>query len=351
MKKVTFLLPFIGPIPHSGGARTILRIVNFLMKKYSISIEICPDKLKELSEDEEKKTIRNFKVRLLRYKEISKANIELLNIVTSENNTSSDIYIATGWQTFEKTKYYRKKNKRVAFFCQDLEWKFKVVKQRKIEELVKSFYDIEMPTFTMSKFLENYFKDQRFLKSTSLNVDTDIYYNQSHERDGVCLYYNPIKIHRLPKLVLKLAESLAKRYPKKTISLYGSTNIPDLELKNIKYLDTLSKEQLASLYNRSELGVIFSTSNPSRIAYEMVACGTPSIEADCEYTNYDMDSNAFIRIDPEYDTVISKIEGLLNNPKKMKRLRAECEIYSKNNFHELTEEKRFFNFINKLLIN
>lgn len=346
MKTATFLFPFIASVPNSGGVRTLLRAVNFLIKKkYSINIEYCNEKETELSHSKQANILRH---RISKYKEI--CNISLLNIVSSEQDTSADIYIATGWQTFEKIKYYQKKNKRVAFFCQDLEWKFRVVKQNKSrEKLVKSFYDIKIPTFTMSKFLGNYFKDQRTLKSTSLNVDTDIYYNQSRERDGICLYYHPRKAHRLPKLVIELAEGLAKRYPQKTISLYGHSKIPNIGLQNIKYLNTLNNQELANLYNNSELGVIFSTSNPSRIAFEMVACGTPSIEADCEYTNYDMDSNAFIRIDPEYDTVISKIEDLLNNPKKMKRLRAECKIYSKNNFFKNAEEERFLDLLEGLL--
>jgi glycosyltransferase involved in cell wall biosynthesis len=283
------------------------------------------------------------------YKEIS--NINSVKLVPDRKDTSADIYVATGWQSFKKAEYYKARNKCVVFFCQDLEWEFEQVKRdAALRKYTKDFYDKEIPTFTMSKFLGNYFKDRRILKSTSLNVDTDIYYNQSIERDGVCLLYSDPKIkpHRLGELVLELAKTLANKYPEKPISIYGSKNVPDIGFENVKYLSVLNNEQLARLYNTSELGVVFSTTNPSRIAYEMVACGMPAIEADCEHTKYDMDSDAFVRTDPVHDTVISKIEGLLNDPKEMKRLRVECETYSKNNFHKLAEEQRFLEFITKV---
>ena len=71
----------------------------------------------------------------------------------------------------------------------------------------------------------------------------------------------------------------------------------------------------------------------------MVACGTPAIEADCEYTKYDMDSDAFVRLNTEFDVIMNKIDELFADSNEMKRLQTECEIYSKNNFYKNAEEK------------
>jgi hypothetical protein len=337
MKILTFLAPPQGPRPISGGFRTLLRMMNYMVKSgYTISIEYTGS---DNQSDRQREYCDN-------YNEIN--DINMIEIVSCKQDTSADIYVATGHQTFRKAEYYKSKGKCVVFFCQDLEWKFpRVDADDDLRKYTKDFYDIEIPTFTMSKFLGNYFKDQRILKSTSLNVDTDIYYNQSQKRDGICLLYcNPkVKPHRLGGLVMKLAKSLAERYPEKTISLYGDNNIPDVGLANVKRLNLLNNEQLTNLYNTSELGVVFSTTNPSRIAYEMVACGMPAIEADCEYTEYDMDSDAFVRIDPDHDTIINTIDDLLSDPKEMKRLHAECDTYSKNNFYKLAEEQRFLEFV------
>jgi glycosyltransferase involved in cell wall biosynthesis len=110
-------------------------------------------------------------------------------------------------------------------------------------------------------------------------------------------------------------------------------------------LGTLTAEETAELYKKCELGVIFSTTNPSRIAFEMVACGTPAIEADCEYTKYDMDSDAFVRLNTEFDVIMNKIDELFADSNEMKRLQTECEIYSKNNFYKNAEEKLFYEFV------
>lgn len=340
-KRLTFLMPRCGPRPISGGFRTLFRMINFMVESgYTVSIEHPGDNNES---DTQREHYDN-------YNEIN--DIDMIEIISSKQDTLADIYVATGFHTFEKAEYYKARNKCVVFFCQDLEWKFPVVsKNDNLKKRVKEFYHKELPTFTMSNFLGNYFKDSRYLKSTTLNVDTNIYYNQSRNRSGICLLYcNPMsKPHRLPELVLSLAESLAKRHPDKTISLYGHNNIPYIDLKNVKRLNLLNNNQLAELYNVSELGVVFSTTNPSRIAYEMVACGMPAIEADCEFTKYDMNSEAFIRVDPDHDTIINKIDDIFNDPKEMKRRQAECETYSKNYFFKNAEELRFLNFIEGLL--
>ena len=89
---------------------------------------------------------------------------------------------------------------------------------------------------------------------------------------GVCTCQE----HRLPELVLKLTNEVAKKHPSKNIYLYGDDTMINLDIKsdNIKLLGTLTAEETADLYRKCELGVIFSTTNPSRIAFEMVACGT-----------------------------------------------------------------------------
>ena len=159
--------------------------------------------------------------------------------------------------------------------------------------------------------------------------------------------YDSSKDHRLPNLILKIAIETSKKYLNKNIYLYGDDTMMDLDIKNdnIKLLGTLTAEETADLYKKCELGVIFSTTNPSRIAFEMVACGTPAIEADCEYTKYDMNNDAFVRMNTEFDDIMNKINELFNDPSEMKRLVNECENYSQTHFYANAEEKHFHNFV------
>ena len=344
-KSITFLIPpLVEDDARCGGFRTIFRMVNYMQeKKYLVNIEICGDY---------KTTKKEQKRRIDRYNEISQ--IEKIQLYFEENLSVSNVYIATGWQTHKKVNFYKSKNKLVGFFCQDLEWEFGAVQlcETRIKNC-KDFYATKIPTFTMSKFLKSKFTDDRKIYSLSLNVNPDVFkFEPNIKKNGICLLYAPVKEHRLPELVLKLTNEVAKKHPSKNVYLYGDDTMMDLDIKsdNIKLLGTLTAEETAELYKKCELGVIFSTTNPSRIAFEMVACGTPAIEADCEYTKYDMDSDAFVRLNTEFDVIMNKIDELFADSNEMKRLQTECEIYSKNNFYKNAEEKLFYEFVEEGIV-
>lgn len=337
---ITFLVPpLVEDSPRSGGLRTVFRMIGYLQKNnFHINIEICGHC---------NTTTEKQKERIDLYNEID--DIDSIPLYFEDQKTFADIYVATGWQTFLKLNEYQSKNRLTSFFCQDLEFNFEIVQcDQEREKYTRDFYKSIIPTFTMSKFLATSFQDGRKLASTSLNVDTDIFHLDGTSKNGICLLYDSSKRHRLPQLILKLAVALAEKYPKKKIFLYGDDQMFKLnskDLKNVFCLGALKPQETAELYKQCELGIIFSTTNPSRVSYEMVACGTPAIEADCEFTKYDMDSDAFIRLNTDLGTIMNKIEELFNNSNEMKRLRGECEIYSKSNFFKNAEEQRFLDFL------
>ena len=206
-----------------------------------------------------------------------------------------------------------------------------------------------MPTFTMSKFLASRLQDGRKITSTGLSVDTSVYYDRNVDRNGVCLLYAPHKSHRLPELVLELARRLAEKYPHKTIYLYGDDKLKQSDIKNIHVVGSLTLEQTAELYNKTELGVIFSTTNPSRVGFEMVACGCPCIEADNEFLKHDMDSDAFINLEPTADVILKKVDSLFSNSDKYRHIKDECAKFAKENFYEYREEKHFLQFLERVV--
>jgi len=236
-------------------------------------------------------------------------NIDNLNIISEEESTFADVYVATGWQTFKKLKKYRALGMLTCFFCQDLEYLLETLPENGyIYNEVKNFYDIKIPTFTMSHYLKNKLSDGRKIMSTSFNVEKSIYFDQKKKRNGICLFYVNSKKHRLPSLVLKIAHQLSKQYPNKPIYLYGSgkPNHEKFEHNNVVSLGELSLKETADLYNKTNLGICFSTTNPSRVGFEMIACGLPCIEADNEFTKYDLLTGAFIKVKLHIATVFLK---------------------------------------------
>ena len=349
------LPPFVEIQPRSGGLRTALRLINALDTKNTfLHIEMCG--LVDLSraqpsKNELQKILTDQINKISQYKELS--NIKDLTFFLDFFDLQPELSIATGWQTFAKSTYYSDKNKKTAFLCQDLEYEFDIVKNNPVlKKISEDFYKSTIPTFTMSSYLKHQFKDGRKITHANLNVNKETFFNKRKKRSGICLLYDSSKSHRLPFLIVTLANFLREKYPQKNIYLYGDPVLKNFqsEFDNIKLLGALTIEQTADLYNKTELGVVFSTTNPSRIAFEMVACGTPAIEADCEYTKYDMNSPAFVRVKPERDAILNKIHSILSNPKEMQRLQRECEIYSDEYFIKQEEERRFSKFINETVM-
>ena len=339
-KTITFLIP-----PHdqkkarSGGFRTILKMINYMQENsYKINIEICGDF---------QTTIKEQKNKICAYNEIK--NIEEIIFSFENKVTLANVYVVTGWQSFNKANFYISKNENVVFLCQDIEYEFSDVKSCETRlQKCKDFYMKDIPTFSIGNYIKNKLQSYRKIYSVNLNVNTTIYNKNGYcEKNGICLLYDSSKDHRLPNLILKIAIETSKKYLNKNIYLYGDDTMMDLDIKNdnIKLLGTLTAEETADLYKKCELGVIFSTTNPSRIAFEMVACGTPAIEADCEYTKYDMNNDAFVRMNTEFDDIMNKINELFNDPSEMKRLVNECENYSQTHFYANAEEKHFHNFV------
>ena len=55
-------------------------------------------------------------------------------------------------------------------------------------------------------------------------------------------------------------------------------------VENYALLPTI--KDLADLYRESTIGMVFSTTNPSLVPYEMMACGLPVIDLKTDYSRY-----------------------------------------------------------------
>lgn len=70
--------------------------------------------------------------------------------------------------------------------------------------------------------------------------------------------------------------------PDVEIIFYGARNIDERQLDFPITLKGLMPtiHDLAQAYSDADLGVVFSTTNPSLVPYEMMACGTPVVDLD-----------------------------------------------------------------------
>lgn len=311
VKRINFLLPPTQPDSIiSGGFRTLFRHIKYLQdNNYIVSLQICWCDENKL--DIQREQISQFGLI---------HNINDIKIYGESETCVADVHVATGWQTFNKCRQYELIKQHTCFFCQDLEYEFVITKSL-LEEDQQSIYDFyteTRPTYTMSNYLKHKLgtMNNSNIVSTRLTVDTSIYSNKNKtNRTGICMVYSKVKKHRLPEITLNIARKLADKYPDKPIYLFGE-NVDECEIqayKNIHSLGELTVYELNDLYNKCELGTCFSTTNPSRVGFEMISSGCVCIEIDCEYTEHDLPREVFELCKPEEDQIFNQIDHLLSN--------------------------------------
>jgi glycosyltransferase involved in cell wall biosynthesis len=74
-------------------------------------------------------------------------------------------------------------------------------------------------------------------------------------------------------------------------------------------------EDLANLYANADVGIVFSTTNPSLVPYEMMACGLPIVDLGRpgNETNYAGRSDIALLADPDPAAMARQIKDLLSD--------------------------------------
>jgi glycosyltransferase involved in cell wall biosynthesis len=106
--------------------------------------------------------------------------------------------------------------------------------------------------------------------------------------------------------------------PDVEICLYGSTATQQMSL-NFPHTDlgvVHNLADLAELYASSMLGIAFSTTNPSLVGYEMLACGCPVVDFDRPDTSkvYGEPGLGVIRVRPFSLEIANKLFELFTKP-------------------------------------
>jgi hypothetical protein len=111
----------------------------------------------------------------------------------------------------------------------------------------------------------------------------------------VAAIYQPDKPRRCPGLVadaLRLVLAAGVE-----VVTYGSSKSPSLGSGH-RHVGVLTTAELAGLYQQSSAGLCISASNPSRVPFEMMACGLPLVEALLPNTVYDLPDSGVLLAAP-----------------------------------------------------
>lgn len=265
--RIAWIVP--GLIIGGGGHRNILRAAYYL-ECFGHNISLYFTNTSDSASELKKKINDHF------------YNLNCSVYVYGDYILPCDVLFATHWSTVEPTLKNRSTASHLMYFVQDYEPYFYPMGSEYI--LAENTYRQGLYHITSGPwckfFLErNYNAEADFFQ---FPVDRSVYFPKARTNNTRTLLFfaKPEMPRRCYEIGIQALKIIKENLPDLKIVLYGSRELEssyinsDFEVRSI--VPTL--EELAWLYSNADLGIVFSTTNPSLIPYEMMACGLPVVD-------------------------------------------------------------------------
>ena len=282
-KRIAWVLPQIEP--GSGGLQTICRHISFLQSRGAVCDAIvCQPKSADSKEGVQK---------LMR----DSYQCEPDDIyVTGFSPKSYDFAVATLNLTVPFARVVDAAHK--FYFVQDYEPYFYSMGDEYLA--ARRTYTAGLSIVTIGRWLAHKLYEEHGASAwyTDFAADEAIYRPLGCERrHAVCAIYQPDKPRRCPELVLDALEVAHAIDPTLEIVLYGANGTFDFPFP-VDYRGLVSKDECNRIYNECSVGLCISSTNPSRIPFEMMAAGLPVVDVYRENTRWDFDANCSLLAEP-----------------------------------------------------
>ena len=221
-----------------------------------------------------------------------------------------DTAIATAWNTARYVSMQSIPKK--YYFVQDYEPFFYPIGDEFIE--AEASYDLGLMPITIGRWLSKKMEGHAGVPVpfVEFGVNDEVY--QSCQKDeyrehALCAVFQPAKPRRLSRLLKETLEIVHELDPSLKIYVFGSDS-QGVKSGWIENLGLLSIDECAHLYRRCEMGLCFSATNPSRVPFEMMACGLPVIDIAGENTSLDFPDDAVALAKPRPESVAATVVAL-----------------------------------------
>lgn len=273
--RAAWVLPSL--IEGSGGHRTILQNVQYLIRKgYECDVYV-----------EDKGEVKNSE-ELRRQAETLFGKHDCRFILGYDIQREYDIIFATAWFTAKVVRDCNSKAVK-AYFIQDFEALFNPMGDGYI--LACNSYGYGLKPVTIGRWLSHKMQTEYRMPSRYFDfcADRRIYrpLPEAKKEHAICFVYQPDKPRRCSVLGIEALGIVKFLRPDVKIYLYGS-NIKGNVWFEHENLGIIPLEKCNALYNKCEVGLCISSSNPSRIPFEMMAAGLPVVDLYMENNFYDM---------------------------------------------------------------
>lgn len=225
-----------------------------------------------------------------------------------------DLVFATAWYTarFVAGLPIRRK----AYFVQDFEALFMPMGDGYL--IAENSFRLGLTPLTIGRWLTSKLRREFDSYGTFFEfcADGKVYRPLGRPRQrAVCVICQPEKPRRCPVLSVESMGIIKHHHPDVKVYLYGSREKPNTWFEHTN-LGLVNVEQCNELYNTCQVGLCISSSNPSRIPFEMMAAGLPVVDIHRENNVYDMPEGGVLLADQRPEAIARAILSLLDDPAK-----------------------------------
>ena len=301
--RAAWVLPSL--IEGSGGHRTILQNVQYLIRKgYECDVYV-----------EDKGEVKNSE-ELRRQAETLFGKHDCRFILGYDIQGEYDIIFATAWFTAKVVRDCNSKAVK-AYFIQDFEALFNPMGDGYI--LACNSYGYGLKPVTIGRWLSHKMQTEYHTPSRYFDfcADRRIYrpLPEAKKEHAICFVYQPDKPRRCSVLGIEALGIVKFLRPDVKIYLYGS-NIKGNVWFEHENLGIIPLEKCNALYNKCEVGLCISSSNPSRIPFEMMAAGLPVVDLYMENNFFDMPNEGVRLAHTTPESISQALIEILDHPEQ-----------------------------------
>ncbi len=194
---------------------------------------------------------------------------------------NADCTFATFWPTVENLLGLLKGGRRY-YLVQDFEPSFYPDEPHHARR-AENTYRAGLRCITLGPWLAKLLRERYGATADHFDfaVDTKVYRPRPVERRAgrrVCFYARPATPRRAYEMSLAAFRLLKARLPEVEIAFFGANELEPLPSFPFVQRGQLTSEELALLFSSSDVGVVFSLTNPSFVPLEMIAAGCAVVE-------------------------------------------------------------------------
>lgn len=320
-RSIAWIMP--SPIKGSGGIRTIVENANSLVEKgYLVDIYI---------EEDFENTSATMQKIITRY--YGKCLCRVFIGITLRQ--PYDLIFATFSLQTDYVLHLNVPHK--AYFIQDFEPWFEPKGSLYLQ--MENTYRHGLEGISIGHWLTHKINSEYGMHMSCFDfcANTSIYkpIENAKKENAVCFIFQPEKPRRCSQIGISALKIVKKIRPDVNIYLYGSNTDPSKYFidvpKDMNNLGIISPDECNTLYNKCCVGLCLSSSNPSRIPFEMMASGLPVVDLFLENNLYDMPDSSMLLAEPTPEAIATAIIEILDKKDKQKTMsKAGVEFMSQS---------------------